>query len=147
MKISKSGIGKIAVEFTSVVFAVLLALGLNHWRENMLNERLADDSTGRIQNEIRANLDEIDTSIKEFDSLISDIQNQRKRLDSLGNDFDGVEWAYSHPVLSNDAWTTATITNAVLYMDHDLVEDMADLYTVQEFISWDHFVSDLKEYS
>lgn len=132
MKINKQNIGKIAVEFVSVVFAVLLALGLNHWRENKLNEQLAEDSYRRIQREIKDNIAELDSSLVEFDQYIDEIGTERVLLDSLGDAYGTLNWSYSHPVLSIDAWKTATITNAVLNMDPDLVEDLADVYAVQE---------------
>lgn len=132
MKVSKQGIGKIAVEFISVVFAVLLALGLNHWRESEISEHLAADSYQRIQREIQDNIAELDSSLIEFDQFIEDIKTERSRLDSLGVNYEEVSWSYSHPVLSIDAWKAATITNAVLNMDPDLVEDLADVYAVQE---------------
>jgi hypothetical protein len=132
MKVSKQGIGKIAVEFISVVFAVLLALGLNHWRENKINEQLAADSYQRIQREVEDNITELDSSLLEFDQFIEKIKAERALLDSLGDHYNRVSWSYSHPVLSIDAWRTATITNAILNMDPDLVEDLADVYAVQE---------------
>lgn len=132
MKINKQNIGKIAVEFVSVVFAVLLALGLNHWRENKLNQQLAEDSYRRIQREIKDNVAELDSSLVEFDQYIEEIGTERVLLDSLGDAYGTLNWSYSHPVLSIDAWKTATITNAVLNMDPDLVEDLADVYAVQE---------------
>ncbi len=132
MKVNKQNVGKIAIEFISVVFAVLLALGLNHWRENTLNEQLAKDSYERIQREIDDNIAELDSSLVEFDRYIEEIQNEKLQLDSLGVEYKGVSWSYSHPVLSIDAWKAATITNAVLNMDPDLVEDLADVYAIQE---------------
>ncbi|MEQ9299124.1 MAG: hypothetical protein RIF33_11190 [Cyclobacteriaceae bacterium] len=132
MKVSKQGVGKIAVEFISVVFAVLLALGLNHWRENKINEQLAADSYQRIQREVQDNIAELDSSLIEFDRFIEEIKAEQSLLDSLGDNYKEVSWSYSHPVLSIDAWKAATITNAVLNMDPDLVEDLADVYAVQE---------------
>lgn len=132
MKVNKENIGKIAVEFVSVVFAVLLALGLNHWRENTINEQLATDSYQRIKNEINDNVAELDSSLVEFDQYLEQIAKEKVLLDSLADDYKGVNWEYAHPVLSIDAWKAATITNAVLNMDPDLVEDLADVYAIQE---------------
>ncbi len=132
MKVNKQNVGKIAIEFISVVFAVLLALGLNHWRENTLNEQLAEDSYQRIKKEINDNVLELDSSLVEFDKYLEAIASEKKLLDSLGDDYEGVNWTYAHPVLSIDAWKAATITNAVLNMDPDLVEDLADVYAIQE---------------
>ncbi len=132
MKVNKQNVGKIAIEFISVVFAVLLALGLNHWRENTINEQLAEDSYQRIKNEINDNVLELDSSLVEFDKYLEEIASEKKLLDSLGDDYEGVNWTYAHPVLSIDAWKAATITNAVLNMDPDLVEDLADVYAIQE---------------
>ena len=133
MKISKRSIGKIVLEFLSVVFAVLLALGLNHWREKRVNQSLAEDSLDRIRAEMNDNRQEIDSTILQFAEVISHLSMQAKAIDSLG--VTEISWGYSHPVLSSDSWTTATITNAVIHMDPDLVEDLADIYAVQEMYS------------
>ena len=93
---------------------------------------MAEESYQRIQAEILDNIEEIDSSLVQFDVLIEDLSNQRRLLDSLKENFDGVEWSYSHPVLSADAWKTASITNAVVNMDPVLVADLADMYAVQE---------------
>jgi len=131
VKLSKSGLGKIAVEFASVVFAVLLALGLNHWREGVINEQMAHDSLIRIRQEVKDNIEELDSAFVSFEEGLKVIRDQKEALDSLG-EIDGLDWGYSHPVLSIDAWKTATLTNAVVYMDPEIVADLADIYQIQE---------------
>ena len=53
----KSQINKqqLVLEFISVVFAVLLALLLNNWRENIKSERVADRVLENIKQEILSN--------------------------------------------------------------------------------------------
>ncbi|MBV6644672.1 MAG: hypothetical protein KI790_04450 [Cyclobacteriaceae bacterium] len=131
MKISKKGLGRVALEFLSIVFAVLLALGLNHWREARINQQLAEGSFDRIQQEIIRNTEELKTSLQEFDNRIEAIATKKGELVETGTIAD-MSWSYAHPVLAINAWKTAAITQAVLHMEPDQVEQLADIYSIQE---------------
>ena len=47
---------KIFIEIISVVFAVLLALGLNHWREDVAEKKLARKALKNIIIEMKGNI-------------------------------------------------------------------------------------------
>ena len=59
---NKKALTQIAFEFLSVVFAVLLALGLNSYKQNLDLKNEAKFLSQNILNECRSNLSKLDSS-------------------------------------------------------------------------------------
>ena len=62
----------------------------------------------------------------ELDSLL--MMKKRMENEEEGEGIIG----YTHPILTDNAWTTANITQAVLFIDPEIVMDISDLYTMQQ---------------
>ena len=120
----------IAVEVFSVVFAVLLALGLNSWREERKNIQLGKKAVASIVLEMKSNIAELDDAITNFNIRLDSLKLQQERLKN-GSDEES-SFGYDHPVLNKTAWNTANITQAVQYMDTKLVMDISEIYIVQD---------------
>ena len=123
----------IAVEVFSVVFAVLLALGLNNWWQERSNEKLGEEALKNIVLEMERNMHELDTAMEQLQSQLDLLNSERERYEN--NKDSTLTLGYSHTVLSDNAWKTANITQAVLYVDPELIMEISDLYSVQELYS------------
>lgn len=121
---------KILIEVISVVFAVLLALGLNHWREERSDQALAEKALQNIITEIRLNIKNLDEEVEGYQTVY-DTLLARKKMVLAGKKMDA-EFSYTHPILSSSAWKIANSTGAVKDMDLEIMMDLSDLYTFQE---------------
>lgn len=121
---------KILIEVVSVVFAVLLALGLNHWREDLGEKKLAQQAFKNIVIEIKSNIRSLEDEEEDYQNQIDALLEQRKLLET--GEKKGFSFGYNHPVLSNSAWTIANSTGAIKDMDLDVVLELSELYIFQE---------------
>jgi tetrahydromethanopterin S-methyltransferase subunit F len=128
---------KILVEVISVVFAVLLALGLNHWREEKANEALAEKALQNIIIEIKSNIENIDSDVEEYEVIYDTLVARKKRL--TNGTKTNMSLSYNHPILSSSAWKIANTTGAVKDMDIEVMMDLSDLYTFQEIFQKNGF--------
>ncbi|MEQ9425002.1 MAG: hypothetical protein RJQ09_11320 [Cyclobacteriaceae bacterium] len=119
------------MEMASVVFAVLLALGLNAWRENHKNEQLAEQAYENILTELRQNAVELDSGILDFEIRLTVLKTIEDSLER-GHEVQKFYFGYSQPVLNKTAWSTANLTQAIVYMDPEVVMDISQLYIVQD---------------
>lgn len=130
MEKKKPWIGKLLMEFASVVFAVLLALGLNHWREAETERKIAEKALVNIFLEIHANLEDLSAEIPDYDKRMAEIKVYKASFDrgeqmpySLG---------YNIPLLSNSAWNVAKSTGAIKDFEMSLLMKLSAIYTFQD---------------
>lgn len=128
---------KISIEIASVVFAVLLALGLNHWREDRNDKVLAEKALQNIIIEIKSNIKNIESDVNEYE-VIHDTLTSRKKNIKKGIISD-MSFSYNHPILSKSAWQMANTTGAIKDMDIDIMMDLSDLYTFQDIFQKNGF--------
>ncbi|MDW3209747.1 MAG: hypothetical protein R8N23_07765 [Reichenbachiella sp.] len=130
MENKKGWIGKLLTEFISVVFAVLLALGLNHWREANNDEKLAEKALVNIFLEIQANQKEVEAEIPSYDEQIAEVKVFKDAFDKG----EGMPYSlgFNMPVLSRSAWNVANSTGAIKDFDLNMLMELSDIYTFQE---------------
>lgn len=124
---------KVIVEIFSVVLAVMLALGANEWRQKRADQRLARIAVQNIREEILQNRDQ----------LIRIQENHRNflaRIDTLllqvhGEDEIVLNRGLALGSLSSTAWNTATITQATIHMDFQMISQLSKIYELQETYS------------
>lgn len=147
MKKAKNRIpfSKILLEIFSVSFAILLALGVNEWRNVRANERLANEALENIRKEILSNLD----IAKETLALNKEIvEKQKKAFLNIKKEMDsnvsnGIEnpvnskFPYTFMVspVNKTAWNSSSLTNAVIYIDFDLIQLLSGTYETQGLYS------------
>ncbi len=127
-----------ALEVTGIVFAVLLALWLESWRDDMELQQRADDARERIRLEIVANRLELVDSIEQNDSNMKAITAAiRARGGDEGAapliDTIGPYLAISSSSLSDSAWTSAKVTEVLARMPADEVMNFAGVYDTQGY--------------
>jgi|GEM_PF-1969769 len=121
---------QIIIEFVSVVFAVLLALGLNSYKESITQENNAQKLKAAILSECQMNL-------RKIDSVLIKNRHYAVFLDSvvsLPNDqVSGFYFTYDYELLTNGAWQIAQNNEAINTLDQDFLMEAADLYQIQSF--------------
>lgn len=126
----KISLPQLLLEFVSVVFAVLLALGMNTYKEQKKNEVAAETLRRSIITECLNNQSKIDSVL---------IKNQvyHDYLDSLiklnPEDIEGFYFAYDYELLTNSAWQIALNNPAITEIDQEFLTNAADIYQAQDF--------------
>ncbi len=126
----KDTLNKLALEVLSIVFAVLLALGLSHWREESRKQASADRALTNILVEIHSNkldmednFEMLEDRIESLDTLLRQVKAGEKQSGNLG---------FNMPVLSNSAWVTANATGAVENFELNMLMELSELYRFQD---------------
>ena len=104
----KNKLPELILEAAFVVFAVLLALGVDEWRENRTNQKLADRTRDNIIEEIHANYLELISTRSLHDSLLVQLENDL--IDLENNSIIEIDVGFSVSLLSSAAWHTAQMT-------------------------------------
>lgn len=122
------------VEFASVVFAVLLALGVNAWWQSRQDAHLAEETTRAIAGEIRRNRAELLGGVAAEEEA-RPLEGLSAALEAFRRDEEPGEVAVNWDValLSSAAWETARLTGATRDMPLDRVVDLAELYELQRY--------------
>ena len=123
---------KVTIEMTSIVFAVLLALGLEGWmQERELAER-ANQMLVRVSAEIKENRKELKSAVIEnqtyVDGLMAGLANEQIVFADIAPFF-----RMSAGSTSNAAWSSAKMTNVISMMQVDTVNDIASIYDTQDY--------------
>ena len=122
---------EIVFEGLFVVFAILLALAADEWREDRQNAEIAERAMNGIETEMLANRVELLNSRGPNLELLGRLQAEVEDDDAATNL--NVQFEYS--LLSSAAWQTAQVTQAVHYADYNLVQQIAKLYDLQELFT------------
>ncbi|MGD2070810.1 MAG: hypothetical protein PVI57_19215 [Gemmatimonadota bacterium] len=130
-------LARAVAEAALVVFAVLLALAVDEWREDRAMARLAERTTESVAGEIRRNRAELveeqaagtgsPAVLAALDSAIATIRD--------GGEPKSISANWNVSLLSSAAWETAQLTRATQHMDLDRVIQLAEVYELQRFFS------------
>lgn len=110
------------IEAVLVVLSVLLALALNSWRQSEINEDLATQSLRNFESEIRTNKAEVEEALSYHEMLIDTLQS--------GKPAQGI--ALKTAFIRDNAWETAQATQAVTYLNYDIVYQVSEVHDLQE---------------
>ena len=125
---ARGGLARVLLEVMGVVFAVLIALGLDQAWESRENQEMGREADLRILDEIVANREEVLNSADQNSALLESVQGH------LGGDSESVDLdvEYSLSLLSSAAWDAAGLTGAIRFMEFDRVSRFSRLYDLQE---------------
>ena len=126
-------LAELATEAAMVVFAVLVALGVEQWREERQLRAFADRARNAVDLEIRQNLDEFR---KTGPGLAEGREQSETALQALlrvqrGETVSGsveLNLGLELPDISTAAWRVAQTSQAAPYFDYDWVIDRARQY-------------------
>ena len=123
---------KALLEAGLIVFAVLVALGVDEFWETREEQRLGEAALERVASEVLANRTDLLDKRGNNRRLMMDLEAALARSeagDGLG--LTGVNYEVS--LLVSDAWQTAQVTRAVHFIDFDQVGRISKVYRVQQF--------------
>lgn len=134
--LKKVPLKRVLLEIVSVVFAVLLALGVNEWRKNLENEHLSHRALENIVLEIEANKSDIVNGLAEHKRLNAYLDSTLKAYKGAPKENaitvkKSFRFSYEHSVLNNTAWNSAQITQAVKFMDYETIAALSTIYELQ----------------
>lgn len=124
----KKALAQIGFEFISIVFAVLLALGLNSYKQNLDLKEESEIIKGKILSECAKN------SMK-LDSVLIQNQSFMDYLDSLRNlkRIEGFGFNFSSELLASSSWKIAQTSSAIHLIDQNFLDDATEMYEVQQY--------------
>jgi len=105
------------IETLLVVLSVLLALGLNSWRENRSHEELAKRALKSVVGEISTNC-----------SRINGFQEYHKEVATGERESEGLQIG----LIQNSAWDAARSTGAIAFIDFETASVIEQIYVAQE---------------
>ena len=120
---------ELLLEAASVVFAVLLALAVDEWRETRSREALAARARASILEELRSNQTELRNTRDNNRALL---RTTEEALSQIVQKRDvSLQFHFEIALLSSAAWNTAQMTQAANYLDFDWLRRVSDVYELQ----------------
>lgn len=126
---SRARVVELVVEATMVVFAVLVALALEEWRQEQRLLQLAERAQASVVAELEANLDELEDArepLVRVQGVLAEVL-ATEDLTLLGDELD-----VQLPDLSSTAWEVAQGSEAAPYFEYAWVIEMARAYEILE---------------
>ncbi len=123
-----SKFNKMLIEVLSVIFAVLVALGVDQWWEDRENLELAQKMRTGIESEFRENLKEIERTNENYTTTSDTL---RMHLAEEVVTLDNVNINLELAVLTSATWHTAQMLRAIHYMDYEWVIKVSSQYELQ----------------
>lgn len=125
-------LSKALLEAGLIVFAVLVALGVDEYWETREERRLAETALERVASEVLANRTDLLDNRDNNRRLLTDLEAALARLEA-GEGVELTSVNYEVSLLASDAWQTAQVTRAVHFIDFDQVGRISKVYRVQQF--------------
>lgn len=127
----KKALTQIAFEFISIVFAVLLALGLSTYKNSIDME---DESQSVRQNIIQ----EFQTNLQKIDSVLIKNAIYTSYLDSIvrlqPETVNSFYFDYDFELFTHSAWDIAQNNSSTSLIETQFLLDAADIYHMQNFL-------------
>jgi hypothetical protein len=128
----RSKLPELVVEAAMVVFAVLVALGVEEWREERQMREFAGRAQSAVLAEVRANLEEFQATGPGLDSTLTAL-GRFMRDDDVSILPGGVGLVL--PDFSSAAWHAAEVSQAATYLDYEWVIRVSRAYEVYDTYS------------
>ena len=125
----KEKLPELLLEAASVVFAVLLALAVDEWRETRSRNALADRARTGILEEIRSNETELRNTRDNNRALLKQIEEAQSQLAQKRDT--ALQFHFEIALLSSAAWNTAQMTQAANYLDFDWLRRVSNVHELQ----------------
>ena len=123
---------RVIFESALITVSILLALGLDQWRENRETEATIRQAMSNFLSEIRQNKARVDDAAP-FNQGLHDVVDQRYKNGDIRtmSDFISIMDSYSPVTLQSTAWETALATGSLANMDYGLVTALSLTYGLQ----------------
>lgn len=123
---------KVLFESLLIIVSILVALGLDEWRENRQNAENIDKALSNFLSEIQQNKAGVDDSAP-FNKGLRHVLSRRQEVSAIDSvtQFVNMVESYNPIVLRSTAWETALATGSLAKMDYNLVSALSLTYSLQ----------------
>ena len=122
---------RVSVESLLIVLSILLALGVDEWRESRSYQELADQSLLIFAQELEQNFVKLDDVVPYHMGLhqvVAEMAADAERVVEVHTIVEGLQ----PTVLQNTAWETALATGAFRHIDVNTVSHLSRIYSMQQ---------------
>ena len=123
-------LGALLAEALMVVFAVLVALAVDEWRENREIDAQVARAEAGVDAELRANQDTLRAGAASVQAMYDSVSSMVARM-RAGEVIREAALGGTLPEFSDAAWETARVTGAVAHMPYERVLRTARVYETQ----------------
>ena len=123
---------RVLFESALIVMSILVALGLDEWRENREDEETVQLALSNFVREIRQNQTGVADSAP-FNQGLKSVLRNRYQTDDIGSvdEFVNMVESFEPAVLQSTAWETALATGSLAKMEYGLVSALSLTYSLQ----------------
>ena len=138
MKGSKMSLGRLLLEVFLIVLGVLMALGVNEWRQANADKQRADMALRQIENELQYNLSEVMRVLPQHQVVLDSLRalarlfQDNPELVTYGRLRKAVP-GLTYPLLQVTSWELAKETEMINHIDYDLAAELSKVYGHQAF--------------
>jgi len=130
------------VQLITITAGILIALSLEGVRESIHDRSLVREAREKIHREIADNKREVDDEIRQMPDrgkkVDAALRFANDLLKTKHTDVHQVELGLNFPTLRSASWQTADRTGALAHMDYAEVQQYAELYSFQAFLTEQH---------
>ena len=123
---------QVMFESALIVVSILVALGLDEWRQKREDQELAQNSLSTFIIEIQQNRIRVEDAAP-FDQGLRQVLQSHYRDDDIGSvdEFVSMVESYSPAALQSTAWDTALATGSLAKMEYTVVTALSLTYSLQ----------------
>jgi hypothetical protein len=124
----------ILLESFFIIVALLLALGLDQWRDEQKELKLAEKMKAAIYAELTSNNERLNDLVIPQKKLFKMIQLRIQQKDDKGSNPEELEFQYTMLNLSNSVWGSAKMTEAFHSFSFDEMRHFSQIYQIEDLI-------------
>ncbi len=119
-------------ESALIVLSILVALGLDEWREDRQDEETVQLALSNFASELRQNQARVEDAAP-FNQGLRSVLRNRYQSEDIGSvdEFVNMVESYTPVVLQSAAWETALATGSLAKMEYELVSALSLTYSLQ----------------
>lgn len=123
---------RVLFESALIVLSILVALGLDEWRENREDEETVQLALSNFASELQQNQARVEDAAP-FNQGLRNVMRNRYESNDIGSvtEFVNMVESYAPVVLQSTAWETALATGSLAKMDYHLVSALSLTYSLQ----------------
>jgi type II secretory pathway pseudopilin PulG len=120
-------LGHLLLETVMIVFSVLLALGLESWREHRVQRARAHQALVAVRSELTHNIEAIEAQLPKQREVLEGLEAAARDL-GTGGKTAPVNVPLRPPIFTGAAWQAAVTTQAMSHVDLRVIQTVAGVY-------------------
>lgn len=121
---------KVLIEVSSIIFAVMVALIADEWRDDRQQQQRAEAALEQVMAEVAENLSELEQSLEENAELAAYLATMAN-----GEDEGPLQVNMALSLVSDAAWESAKMTQAMHHIEFNRVTELAQYYDQLAFFA------------